>query len=310
MTLLQIKYAFECGKTGSISVAAQNLYTSTSNVSKILKSLEDDLGYSIFIRSQYGLIPTNEGSQFLRHAESILTECSQIENIEEMEATSRLTVSSMLSTYSCIAFVEIAKKYGNRDVHFQLNTETSSQCIAQLKNHLCDVAVVAAATDEDINIEHQLRHQNFTVEKIASLPVLVYMDHSHPILKKYTSEKDILAALYHYPYVESEFQAYLTPHPIGNYINSDKVIKIGEWQWRFQLLKEINAFMSGIVTPNIPSSYHDLFSITLPGADMSLFLVTRTGEIHSALVLEFCENIKAALNKDGRYTNELYRKIR
>ena len=49
MNLNSFVYVAEVERCGSINRAAQNLYTSQSNLSTALKALEDELGYPIFI---------------------------------------------------------------------------------------------------------------------------------------------------------------------------------------------------------------------------------------------------------------------
>ena len=49
--LLQLKYAVEVEKTGSISKAAENLYMNQPNLSKSIRELEDDIGIAIFDRT-------------------------------------------------------------------------------------------------------------------------------------------------------------------------------------------------------------------------------------------------------------------
>ena len=47
MNLNSFLYVAEIERCGSINRAAQNLYTSQSNLSTALKSLEEELGYSV-----------------------------------------------------------------------------------------------------------------------------------------------------------------------------------------------------------------------------------------------------------------------
>ena len=58
--LLQLKYAVEVEKTGSISKAAENLYMNQPNLSKSIRELEDDLGIAIFDRTAKGVVPTEK----------------------------------------------------------------------------------------------------------------------------------------------------------------------------------------------------------------------------------------------------------
>ena len=49
------------GKTGSLTKAAAQLYVTQPSVSSALKSLESQLGATLFVRSQKGVTPTEEG---------------------------------------------------------------------------------------------------------------------------------------------------------------------------------------------------------------------------------------------------------
>ena len=77
--LLQLKYAVEVEKTGSISKAAENLYMNQPNLSKSIRELEDDLGIAIFDRTAKGVVPTDKGREFLGYARSILAQVAEME---------------------------------------------------------------------------------------------------------------------------------------------------------------------------------------------------------------------------------------
>ncbi|MEN6339202.1 MAG: LysR family transcriptional regulator, partial [Clostridiaceae bacterium] len=77
--LLQLKYAVEVEKTGSISKAAENLYMNQPNLSKAIRELEDDIGVAIFDRTAKGVVPTEKGRDFLGYARSILAQVAEME---------------------------------------------------------------------------------------------------------------------------------------------------------------------------------------------------------------------------------------
>ena len=81
MNLNSFLYVAEIERCGSINRAAQNLYTSQSNLSTALKSLEDELGYPIFKRTSNGSVPTPEGYLFIQSAKAILAEMEKIKGI-------------------------------------------------------------------------------------------------------------------------------------------------------------------------------------------------------------------------------------
>ena len=79
LNLLQMKYAVEVGKSGSINKASQALLTGQPNLSRAIRELEQSLGIRIFERSPQGMQPTADGEVFLKRAEEILHEVEELE---------------------------------------------------------------------------------------------------------------------------------------------------------------------------------------------------------------------------------------
>ena len=50
LNIKQIQYFAACAKTGSFSQAAELLFTTQSNVSKVIRSMEDDMRTQLFVR--------------------------------------------------------------------------------------------------------------------------------------------------------------------------------------------------------------------------------------------------------------------
>lgn len=112
MNILHMKYAVEIANTRSISKAAENLYTSQPNLSRAIKSLENDLKIKIFKRSSKGLEITIDGEEFLLYAKNALAQIKKIESIYENrnEKKSRLSVCVPRASYFSYAFSEFSKE--------------------------------------------------------------------------------------------------------------------------------------------------------------------------------------------------------
>ena len=72
MRIEQLQYLVEVANYRSISVAAQNLFTTQPNISKALKSLENELDLTFFNRQKNTLIFTDEGLVVTEYARAIL----------------------------------------------------------------------------------------------------------------------------------------------------------------------------------------------------------------------------------------------
>ena len=71
MNTQYLSYVLEVERVGSISQAAQNLYIAQPNLSKSIKDLEKELGFTLFKRTSSGVQVTEAGSEFLYHARQI-----------------------------------------------------------------------------------------------------------------------------------------------------------------------------------------------------------------------------------------------
>ena len=72
MNTSQLQYFISLAKTLSFTAVAKEFYMSQPAVSHQIKSLEEELGVSLFIRQPYGVELTSAGLEFLKYAEKIL----------------------------------------------------------------------------------------------------------------------------------------------------------------------------------------------------------------------------------------------
>lgn len=78
MKIEYFKYFLEICNCKSISKSAKNLYISQQALSSAIKNLENDLGASLFIRNQSGVVLTPYGESFKNHATEIILQMESI----------------------------------------------------------------------------------------------------------------------------------------------------------------------------------------------------------------------------------------
>lgn len=79
MKLSHLRCIVEVAKTGSITRAAQNLYMGQPNLSKAIKDMESDLGFTVFKRGTKGAIPTQKGIELIERAKELLEKADSFE---------------------------------------------------------------------------------------------------------------------------------------------------------------------------------------------------------------------------------------
>ena len=68
MTLAQLRYVITVSQVGTLSEAAKRLYISQPSLTNAIKELEKELGITIFIRTNKGVILSRQGEEFLGYA--------------------------------------------------------------------------------------------------------------------------------------------------------------------------------------------------------------------------------------------------
>ena len=81
MNFHNLQCIIEIWKCGSINKAAGNLFTSQSSLSHTVRTVEKELGFSLFNRSSVGIELTQEGELFIQSAQIILSEYNKIRKI-------------------------------------------------------------------------------------------------------------------------------------------------------------------------------------------------------------------------------------
>ena len=108
MTLQQLIYAVTVADQTSMNRAAQTLFLSQSSLSASIHNLEQEIGLTIFRRTNRGVSPTPEGEEFLLYARQIVNQYRLAEEkyIYKKESKKSFSVSSQHYTFAVKAFDE------------------------------------------------------------------------------------------------------------------------------------------------------------------------------------------------------------
>ena len=114
MTLNQLKYVIALSEENSINEAAKKLFISQPALTSALKSLEEEIGFDIFLRTKSGISLTVKGSEFLGYAKSVIEQYDILDAkyISGTSAKYTFHVSMQHYTFAVNAFVEVIKQYG------------------------------------------------------------------------------------------------------------------------------------------------------------------------------------------------------
>ena len=85
----QLKYFVTAAGCRSFGEAAKKLYTTQPSVSKVISSLEEELGYALFIRGNNGITLSEQGALFYQRAARLTEELASLHLPEQEPDPSR-----------------------------------------------------------------------------------------------------------------------------------------------------------------------------------------------------------------------------
>lgn len=200
MNIEHLEYLLEVYNCGSINKAAKYHYISQSHLSKIIKNLEHELGYTLMIRSKSGLTFTHEGQVFIQSAEKIVRESNKIRKIPEQlrtsEALSIVCSSDPFLLNSFFDFRRISPKVNFNETLEEAGLRIIMQRLISKEREIGIMSMFEQKSEKYSKLAERygLEFQNLQTH----IPMIVVMNKQHPLVRK---ETIVLADLSKYNFV-------------------------------------------------------------------------------------------------------------
>ena len=146
MTKTELEAFLAVLQYGSISAAAERLFITQPAMSRRMKSMEEELGYSLFERGrgQRSVELTENGKEFVPVAERLLTLYREAEEIPRRKKSPLLRVSTVNSIAFYLMPAVLKKMMSDRDTcSIEFKTGRSSDIYGYVENGSVDVALVS-----------------------------------------------------------------------------------------------------------------------------------------------------------------------
>ena len=125
MTLQQLKYAVAVADTRNITEASKKVFISQPSLTAAIHELEEEMGITIFSRSNKGVTITNEGDEFLSYARQVLEQANLLEDRFKGSGSGNtiFSVSCQHYSFAVNAFVDVIRMFGGMSIkllHFRI----------------------------------------------------------------------------------------------------------------------------------------------------------------------------------------------
>lgn len=190
MELKQLRFLVTCAQTKSFSKAANLLFTAQSNVSKVIKSLEDELGVVLFERKQYGISLTEDGQRVYEYARATLDSARKITDLGKQKMREELRISCNPSSWMAASFREYFNEHERADVSYYIMTASTNSIIRRLASEVDQLGFVYIMEDQLPMLEYSFlrNHINFTLLKKTN--AMLYFG-NRDAKKAYSPDQDL-----------------------------------------------------------------------------------------------------------------------
>ncbi|WP_321384797.1 LysR family transcriptional regulator [uncultured Enterococcus sp.] len=220
MNIKQMKYVVAVADSGGFREAAKRLFVTQPSLSTGIKELEEELGVTLFVRTNKGATLTEEGIAFLEHAEKILTQLALMENrFQHHQKEERFSVSSQHYDFLGGIMAQVIQGFEEQYKEFRLFETTTLKVIEDVKSYHSDIGILYLNSQNRSGIKRHLAATNLAYEVIGDFTTHVFIGKQHPLAQKKALTMDQLAD---YPQVRfiqegSEF----------NYFSEDLIAETG-----------------------------------------------------------------------------------
>lgn len=286
MTLTQLKYVIAIAEERSMNEAAKKLFIAQPSLSSAIKEVEDEIGITVFKRSNKGVIVTPEGEEFIGYARQVVEQYALLETkyIEKTKAKKKFGVSSQHYTFAVNAFVEMVKQFGMEEYEFAIRETKTYEVIEDVKNFKSEIGILYI-NDFNFKILSKIFFENgLEFHPLLDCHIYVYIWKGHPLAKQ---EEISLEELEEYPCLAFEQgnnnSFYFAEEVLSTY-HYKQLIRANDRATLLNLMVGLNGYTlcSGIICEELNGS--DYCAVKLKSEEtMTIGYLVRKGVTISAL---------------------------
>ncbi|MCR5670432.1 MAG: LysR family transcriptional regulator [Butyrivibrio sp.] len=299
MTLNQLYYAIVVSKENSMNEAAKKLFISQPSLTGAMHSLENELGFDIFIRSKTGVTLTTKGQEFLGYARAVVEQYDILDAkfISKRGVKRVFGVSTQHYTFAVNAFIELVKEYGCDEYEFEIKETKTYDVIRNVKDQTSELGILYL---NDFN--RKVMSKVFSEEGVVFTPlfecsIYAYLSKENPLAaeKLRTGETIKLEELDDYPclcFNQGEHNSSYYAEEVLNTRDYARSIKVCDRATMLNLIKGLNGYTlcSGIICEDLNGD--DYCAIKLDLEDkMTIGYISRKEAIISDLGQKYLEEI-------------------
>lgn len=255
MTLQQLNYIIAISESGSLNKAAEVLYVAQPSLTSAIKELENELGITIFNRSNKGVTLTNDGLEFLAYARQIYSQYQTLLDKYGKAGTlkKKFGISTQHYSFAVQSFVKMVKQFDASEYEFAIRETKTREVIEDVSTLKSEIGILYLNDFNRAAITKLLTANQLAFNKLIDCEAYVYIWKGHPLAK---SKKISFEQLTPYPclaFEQGDSSSFYFAEEILNTYEYSQTIKANDRATMLNLMRGLNGYTlcSGIISEEL-----------------------------------------------------------
>ncbi len=181
MTINQLEYFLVCAKHVSLTKAAEELYTTQPHVSMVIKSLEKELGVTLFDRNARRVGLTEEGRRIHPYAVNALKNTALIFSACQEHVRPSLRIATNSSSHMTALLAGYYQRYQAEDPFFQYTECKIEDMLALLSEQGYDLSFSFVPEHKKPALFQMLKRRHLAFTPLYTADLVLYVGRKHPL---------------------------------------------------------------------------------------------------------------------------------
>ncbi len=199
MELRHLQYFLACARCGSLTTAAEELYTTQPHVSMVIRELEQELGTRLFTRRSNGVELTEAGERVYGYALRALRNAELFASIsrEQREHSLRIATnnSSNMAVMLTAFYNEFTGAGKNRELYLRFTECGIEKMISLLSAHEYDLGFLFVPDTKRSALGYLIDRHQLAFKPLLDTDLVLYVGENHPLAGRASVTAEEVASL-------------------------------------------------------------------------------------------------------------------
>lgn len=294
MTINQLKYIIAISKVNSINEAAKKLYISQPSLTNALQSLENEVGFDIFIRSKSGISLTVKGAEFLGYAKSVVEqyEILDAKYISKSNTKRAFHVSMQHYTFAVNAFIKVIRQYGMDEYEFEIHETKTHEVIENVKNQKSEIGVLYLNDYNKTVLNKMFNEAGIKFTPLFDCSIYAYMSKQNPLAEKTEVTMEDLEPYPCLSFAQGDYNSFYFAEEVLSTYEYKRLVRANDRATMLNLMVGINGYTlcSGIICEDLNGSKYCAIKLKTD-EKMTIGYIARNSSVISEMGQKYIEEL-------------------